>query len=80
LEKTCRLSRVGLCVFLSVCLSVYPSGKRIVAQWLIGSGCRLYDEWGRSRDSCIRCGPRAPRGRGSFGAFWDFCWFFESGR
>ena len=34
----------------SVCRSVACT----VAKRLIGSGCRLGNEWGRSRDGCIR--------------------------
>jgi len=38
-----------------------------VAKRLTGSGCRLGDEWGRSRDGCIRWDGDRRRGRGSFG-------------
>ena len=47
----------------SVGLSVGLSGKCIVAKRLIGSG----DDWGRSRDVCIRWGGDRRMGRGSFG-------------
>jgi len=41
---------------------------------LIGSGCRLGGEWGRSKDECIDGGgDRRIRGKGSFGRKCEAC-------
>jgi len=48
-------------------VSVYLSGKYIVAKWLIGSGYHLGGEWDRSRDGCIRWGGDRRREGAVFG-------------
>ena len=48
----------------SVGLSVCLSRKCTVAKWLIGSGCRLDGEWGRSRMGVLDRDGNSRRGRG----------------
>ena len=65
LVQACRLSHlsISLSVGLSVCRSVWCPVGGLWNKRLIGSGCRVGWWGGRSRDGCIRWGPRAPRGR-----------------
>ena len=64
-ELLLRMLQIAWSVFVFVCLSVFVGSHVCAVQKrLICSRCRLRNDSCRSKESCVRCDPDIPTGRG----------------